>query len=125
MSKTLLRVLLGLLGGLIAARLVEAFLTSERGQRLAEQAGLGDLTTHRGVELAQKYARAVAGVIGAAVVGIQESLESAARTQRQATWPDRVQVYAQYFLAVGSLAKTVSDFLEERRQMLGEGLSRS
>lgn len=125
MTRVLFRAVLALLGGIIAAKLIETFLTSERGQRLAARAGLSDLTTHRGVELAQKYARAMVGSVAAAVSGIQEGSQTGPLSGRQPSWPDRVQTIAHYLLAVGALAKTVSDFLEERRQMLGEELPRA
>lgn len=122
MFRFLFRAVLILFGGVIAAKLVELFLTSDRGQRLAQEAGLSDLTTYRGVELAQKYARAIVAVIVGALVAIQEAVEARVPGERRAGWPERVQVYAQFLLAAGSVAKTVSDFLEERRQLLGEGL---
>ncbi len=120
MFKFLFRAVLVLFGGAIAAKLVEVFLTSDRGQRLAQDAGLSDLTTYRGVELAQKYTRAIVGVIASALVAIQDVVASRLENNRRAGWPERVQIYAQLLLAAGSMAKTISDFLEERRQVLGE-----
>mgnify|MGYP005843286691 CR=1 FL=1 len=120
MSRLLLRAVLVLFGGVIAAKLVEMFLTSERGQRLVREAGLGDLTTHWGIELAQKYARAIVGVVVSGLVAIQESIGARARDERRVGWPERVQIGAQMLLAAGTVAKTISDFLEERREHFGE-----
>jgi hypothetical protein len=121
MFRFVFRAVLVLFGGAIVAKLVEMFLTSDRGQRFAQDAGLSDLTTYRGVELAQRYSRAIVGVIVGALVAVQETLEARAETARRSDWPERVQMYAQLLLAAGSMAKTVSDFLDERRQLLGEG----
>jgi len=117
MFKFLFRAVLVLFGGAIAAKLVEMFLTSDRGQRFAQDVGFSDLTTYRGVELAMKYARAIAGVIASAIVAVEETIQARSESRRGAGWPERVQVYAQFLLAAGSMAKTVSDFLEERREL--------
>jgi hypothetical protein len=118
MPKFMLRSILLLFGGLIAAQIVEYALTSRRGQQLAHEAGLDDLTSFRGVEMAQKYARALVNVIVGAFVAVQEYLDSRSPEQAGLGWPERVQVSAQILLAVGSIAKTVSDFLEERRKLV-------
>ncbi len=124
MLKLLFRAVLVLFGGAIAAKLIELFLTSDRGQRWAQGVGFSDLTTYRGVELAMKYARAIVGVLASALVGVQEAMEARTESVRRPGWPERVQMYAQFLLAAGSMAKTVSDFLEERRRVLGEGTAR-
>lgn len=118
MPKILLRSVLLLFGGLIAAQVVEFALTSRRGQQLAHDAGLDDLTSFRGVEMAQKYARALVNVVVGAYVAVQEYLDSRSPGQSGIGWPERVQVSAQILLAIGSIAKTVSDFLEERRKLV-------
>ncbi len=119
MSRLVLNAVLVLFGGLVAAKLVELFLTSEQGERLTKRVGLADLTTYRGVEMAQKYTRTIVGIVAGAAVAILEI--SAARTdERRAGWPERVQAWAQVLLALGSVARTVSDFLGERRRLFGE-----
>ncbi len=121
MARTMLRVVLVVFGGMIASRLVELYLTSERGRTSVASMGLADLTTHQGVELAQKYARAVASTLGGAFVAIQESATASYDNPRKAGWPERVMTIAQLLLGVAALAKLVSDFIEERRRLMDEG----
>jgi hypothetical protein len=121
MARTVLRIVLVVFGGMIASRLVEMYLTSERGRRSVASMGLADLTTHQGVELAQRYARAVASALGGAVVAIQESATASFDNPRKAGWPENVMAVAQFFLAFAALAKIVSDFIEERRRLIDEG----
>jgi hypothetical protein len=125
MFRLVIRTVVILFGGLVAAKLVELFLVSARGQALVKQGGLDDLTTHQGVQLAQKYARAAVAILTTAAVGVQENLESRALGVRRPGWPERVQTYATLLLAAGSLAKTAADFFEERRKVLGDGRSRA
>jgi hypothetical protein len=118
MPKYLLRSLLLLFGGFVAAQIVELALTSSKGQQLARQAGVGELTTYRGVELAQKYARAIVNVLVGAGIAVTEYLDSRSPEHRSLGWPERIQVSAQVLLAVSSIAKTASEFIEERRRLL-------
>ena len=117
MPRYLLRSILLLFGGVVAARIVEMALTSSRGQRIAREAGLSELTTYRGVEMAQKYARAIVNVVVGAAVAVLEYLDSRSAERRSLGWPERVQISAQVMLAVGSIAKTASEFLEERKRL--------
>lgn len=121
MARTFVRIALIIFGGMIASRLVEMFLSSERGRRAATSAGLGDLTTHQGVELSQRYARSIASTLGGVVVGFMENSAAAAENPRRAGWPERIMTGAQIALATATLARTVSDFIEERRRLLEEG----
>ena len=121
MFRIVLRAVLVIFGGMIAARLVEMYLTSERGKRSAIQMGFADLTTHQGVEMAQKYARTVASILGGAIVAVQESATASYSNPRKAGWPEKITTLAQVFLAVGTVAKAVSEFVEERRQLMDEG----
>lgn len=118
MSRHLLRSVLLLFGGMFAAKLVELALTSSRGQRIARQSGMGELTTFRGVEMAQKYARAIVNVLIGAGIAVADYLESRSPERRLLGWPERVQISAQVLLAFGSIAKTASEFIEERRSLL-------
>ena len=120
MSRLLLNAVLVLFGGMIAAKLVELFLTSEQGERLTKRAGLTDLTTYRGVEMAQKYTRTIVGIVAGAAVAILEIAVARSDAERRPGWPERVQAYAQILLALGSVARAVSDFLGERRRLFGE-----
>lgn len=119
MGRFAIRALIVLFGGVLAAKLVEMFLMSDRGQAIVMKAGLTDLSSHQGVELAQKYARSAVNVVASTTVGVLESLDARAHGVREPGWPERVQTYAQLLLAAGTLAKTVSDFMEERRTYLG------
>ncbi len=121
MARTMLRIVLVVFGGMIASRLVEMYLTSERGRASASSMGLADLTTHQGVELAQKYARSIASALGSAFVAIQESATASYDNPRKAGWPERVMTVAQLLLGVAALAKLISDFIEERRRLMDEG----
>jgi len=121
MARTIVRVVIVIFGGMIASRLVEMYLMSERGRRSVTSMGMGDLTTHQGVELAQRYARAVASTVGTALVAVEESMTASYYNPRKAGWPERVMTGAQLFLAVGGLAQIISDFIEERRQLTEEG----
>ncbi len=121
MARTMLRVVLVVFGGMIASRLVELYLTSERGRTSVASMGLADLTTHQGVALAQKYARSIASTLGGAFVAIQESATASYDNPRKAGWPERVMTIAQLLLGVAALAKLVSDFIEERRRLMDEG----
>ena len=121
MARTMLRIVLVVFGGMIASRLVEMYLTSERGRASAATMGLADLTTHRGVELAQKYARSIASTLGGAFVAVQESATSGDDNPRKAGWPERAMTAAQILLGVAALAKLASDFVEERRRLIDEG----
>jgi hypothetical protein len=121
MARTILRIALVVFGGMIASRLVEMYLTSERGRRAVASMGFADLTTHQGVELAQRYARTVASLLGGALVSVQESSTAGNDNPRKAGWPERITTYAQIILTAGTLAKTISDFIEERRRLMDEG----
>ncbi len=121
MARTMLRIVLVVFGGMIASRVVEMYLTSERGRASVASMGLADLTTHQGVELAQKYARSIASTLGGAFVAIQESATAGYDNPRKAGWPERVMTIAQLMLGVAALAKLVSDFIEERRRLMDEG----
>ncbi len=121
MARTMLRIVLVVFGGMIASRLVEMYLTSERGRSSVASMGLADLTTHQGVELAQKYARSIASTLGGAFVAIQESATASYDNPRKAGWPERVMTIAQLLLGVAALAKLASDFIEERRRLMDEG----
>ena len=44
MARTMLRIVFVVFGGMIASRLVEMYLTSERGRRSVASMGLADLT---------------------------------------------------------------------------------
>ncbi len=121
MARTMLRIVLVVFGGMIASRLVEMYLTSERGRASATSMGMADLTTHQGVELAQKYARSIASALGSALVAVQESATASYDNPRKAGWPERVMAIAQLLLGVAALAKLISDFIEERRRLMDEG----
>ncbi len=121
MARTMLRIVLVVFGGMIASRLVEMYLTSERGRASATSMGMADLTTHQGVELAQKYARSIASALGSALVAVQESATASYDNPRKAGWPERVMAIAQLLLGVAALAKLISDFIEERRRLQDEG----
>lgn len=121
MARTMLRIVFVVFGGMIASRLVEMYLTSERGRSSVASMGMADLTTHQGVELAQKYARSIASTLGGALVAIQESATSSYDNPRKAGWPERVMTVAQLLLGVAALAKLISDFIEERRRLMDEG----
>jgi hypothetical protein len=121
MVRTIVRVVLVIFGGMIASRLVEMYLTSEQGRRKVASMGMADLTTHQGVELAQRYSRAVAGTLGTALVAVEESVTASYFNPRKAGWPERIMTGAQLILAIGGLAQVISNFIEERRQLLEEG----
>ena len=114
---------------LIIGKLLELFLSSSPGKSVARKAGVAELTTEEGIDMAKKYAAAAGGAVSMAATALTKPVTQASPplpNPRNMAYSAVAQDTAELLLATGALVKVVGDFLKDREQLkvkkLGGGL---
>jgi hypothetical protein len=105
---------------LILGKVLQVFLGTGAGRKLVESAGMGELGTEEGIDMATKYASAGAGAVSAALtaIGNKTQLATGAVPNANALMTAAVaQDTAELLLATGALVKVVGDFLKDREEL--------
>jgi hypothetical protein len=105
---------------LILGKVLQLFLGSPPGRKLVESAGMGELGTEEGVDMATKYASAGAAAVSAAVTALGNKTQLAAGAvpnPKTLMTAAVAQDTAELLLATGALVKVVGDFLKEREEL--------
>jgi hypothetical protein len=114
------RLLVVLVLPMVIAKVLEIFLSSGAGKSAARKAGMGELTTDEGVEMAKKYAAAAGGAVSLAATALTKPVSQATNplpNPRNMAYSAVAQDTAELLLATGALVKVVGDFLKDREQL--------
>ena len=114
------RLLVVLVLPLIIGKVLELFLSSGAGKSVARKAGVGELTTEEGIEMAKKYAAAAGGAVSLATTALTKPVAQATSpvpNPRNMSYAAIAQDTAELLLATGALVKVVGDFLKDREQL--------
>ncbi len=113
--KALRRMIFVFVASLVAAKLVDLFLSSDFGKRALRSAGHESLLTEKGTEAAKRYSKTATGLL----VGTALALRSYGRdkNRRGSSTATTAENAAELVMAAGALAKIVSDFLHEEEEI--------
>jgi hypothetical protein len=111
------RLLVVLVLPLIIGKVLELFLSSSPGKAVARKAGVAELTTEEGVEMAKKYAAAAGGAVSMAATALTKPASSPLPNPRNMAYSAVAQDTAELLLATGALVKVIGDFLKDREQL--------
>ena len=114
------RLLVVLVLPLIIGKVLELFLSSSPGKSVARKAGVAELTTEEGIEMAKKYAAAAGGAVSMAATALTRPVSPATNplpNPRNMAYSAVAQDTAELLLATGALVKVVGDFLKDREQL--------
>jgi hypothetical protein len=120
------RLLVVLVLPLVIGKLLELFLSSGPGRSVAEKAGIGELTTGEGIDLAKKYASAAGAAVATAATALTSSVPQPLyplTSAKTASYAAVAQDTAELLIATGALVKVVGDFLKDRERLRLKKLS--
>lgn len=103
---------------LMAAKLIETFLTSRPGRRLMEQTGSAVLLSDEGLDIVRRYSKEATEVVLDTVLNRRSHRESVPHNRRRdADWANSFEDVAYLVLGIGSLMRVAVDFLRERQEL--------
>jgi hypothetical protein len=114
------RLLVILVLPLIIGKVLEVFLSSGPGRKVAEKAGVAELSTAEGVEVAKKYAAAGSAAIGTAATALAGRVQQtphAVPNPKNLSYAAVAADTAELLLATGALVKVVGDFIRDREEL--------
>lgn len=114
------RLLVILVLPIVLGKVLELFLSSGPGKKVAANVGVGDLTTEEGIEMAKKYAAAgaaAASTAATALAGKAQMATGAVPNPKALATSAVAQDTAELLLATGALVKVVGDFLKDREEL--------
>ncbi|MBI2952910.1 MAG: hypothetical protein HYY30_01245 [Chloroflexi bacterium] len=99
---------------LVAAKLIEIFLTSQPGKKLLERTGSTALLSDEGMGLVRKYAKDATGVVLGTLVNHRVHGNS---ELVRAGWVDVIDNAAEIMSTTGSLLRMATEFWDERQEL--------
>lgn len=114
------RLLVILVLPMVLGKVLQLFLGSGVGKKVAANVGIGDLTTEDGIDMATKYAAAGAAAASSAataLVGKAQLATGAVPSPRSLATAAVARDTAELLLATGALVKVVGDFLKDREEL--------
>jgi hypothetical protein len=114
------RLLIVMVLPLVIGKVLELFLSSSPGKSVARKAGVAELTTDEGIEMAKRYAAAAGGAVSMAATALTKPVTQASPAlpnPRNMAYSAVAQDTAELLLATGALVKVVGDFLKDREQL--------
>lgn len=114
------RLLVILVLPIVIGKILEVFLSSAPGRKLAEKSGNGMLATEEGIDMARKYGSAglAAATTAATALMNRASLVPDARPDPKAlSFAAIAQDTAELLLATGALVKVAGDFMKDREEL--------
>jgi hypothetical protein len=103
---------------LLAAKLIEVFLTSRAGRRLMEQTGSTVLLSDEGLDVVRRYSKEATEVVLDTIFNRRTHRENTAHTAvRDGGWANVFEDFAYAVSGMGSLMRVAVDFLRERQEL--------
>lgn len=105
---------------IVIAKVLDIFLNSGAGRKLASKSGYAELTTDEGVEMAKKYTAAGAAALGTAVTALgnrAQLVPNAPPNLKRLSMAAVIQDTAELLLATGAVVKVVGDFMRDREEL--------